>query len=34
MRVPGMPAGRHSNVGVMSFAIGFSLMMALDAALG
>ena len=32
--IPEMSAGEHSNVGVLSFAIGFSLMMALDAALG
>ncbi len=32
--VPEMAAGKHSNVGVMAFAVGFSLMMALDVALG
>ena len=32
--IPEMSHGRHSNVGVISFAIGFSLMMALDVALG
>ena len=32
--IPEMSQGRHSNVGVISFAIGFSLMMALDVALG
>ena len=32
--IPEMSAGRHSNIGVVSFAIGFSLMMALDVALG
>ena len=32
--IPEMSAGRHSNVGVVSFAFGFSLMMALDVALG
>ncbi len=32
--IPEMSAGKHSNVGVISFAVGFSLMMALDAALG
>ena len=32
--LPEMSAGHHSNIGVMSFAVGFSLMMALDAALG
>jgi ZIP family zinc transporter len=26
--------GEHSNIGIVSFAIGFSLMMALDVALG
>ena len=29
-----MNAGEHSHIGVVSFAIGFSLMTALDAALG
>jgi ZIP family zinc transporter len=29
-----MSAGEHSNIGVMLFAVGFSLMMALDVALG
>ena len=32
--IPEMSAGGHSNIGVVSFAIGFSLMMALDVALG
>ena len=32
--IPEMSAGGHSNVGVVSFAAGFSIMMALDAALG
>ena len=32
--IPEMSAGEHSNVGVISFAVGFSLMMALDVALG
>ena len=32
--IPEMSVGEHSNVGVVSFAIGFSLMMALDVALG
>ena len=32
--IPEMSAGRHSNIGVVSFAVGFSLMMALDVALG
>ena len=33
-RSPEMSAGEHSNIGVTSFAAGFSLMMALDVALG
>ncbi len=32
--IPEMSAGKHSNIGVVSFALGFSLMMALDVALG
>ena len=32
--IPEMSAGKHSNVGVISFAVGFALMMALDVALG
>ncbi|MCR4709336.1 MAG: ZIP family metal transporter [Clostridiales bacterium] len=32
--VPDMSQGKHSNIGVLSFAVGFSLMMALDVALG
>lgn len=32
--IPEMSAGEHSNIGVIAFAIGFSLMMALDVALG
>ena len=32
--IPEMSQGRHSNVGVIAFAVGFSLMMALDVALG
>ena len=32
--IPEMSAGAHSNIGVVSFAAGFSLMMALDVALG
>ncbi len=32
--IPEMSAGRHSDAGVVSFAAGFSLMMALDVALG
>ncbi len=32
--IPEMSQGKHSNVGVISFAAGFSLMMALDVALG
>ena len=32
--IPEMSSGEHSNIGVMFFAVGFSLMMALDVALG
>ena len=32
--VPEMSEGKHTNVGVVAFALGFSLMMALDVALG
>ena len=32
--IPEMSAGEHSNIGVVSFAVGFSLMMVLDVALG
>ena len=32
--IPEMSAGEHSNIGVIAFALGFSLMMALDVALG
>ena len=32
--IPEMSAGEHSNIGVPFFAVGFSLMMALDVALG
>lgn len=32
--IPEMSHGKHSNIGVISFAVGFSLMMALDVALG
>lgn len=32
--IPEMSAGKHSNIGVVAFAVGFSLMMALDVALG
>ncbi len=32
--IPEMSAGKHSNIGVISFAVGFSIMMALDVALG
>ena len=32
--IPEMSQGKHSNIGVISFAVGFSLMMALDVALG
>ena len=32
--VPEMAAGEHSNIGVIMFAVGFTLMMSLDVALG
>ena len=32
--VPEMSQGRHSNVGTVFFAVGFSVMMVLDVALG
>ena len=32
--IPEMSEGEHSNVGVVLFAFGFTLMMALDVALG
>ena len=32
--IPEMSAGEHSHIGVVLFAVGFSLMMALDVALG
>ena len=32
--IPEMSAGKHSNIGVLLFAVGFTLMMALDVALG
>lgn len=32
--IPEMSAGEHSDVGVISFAVGFMLMMALGVALG
>ena len=32
--IPQMSAGKHSNLGTIMFAIGFSLMMVLDVALG
>ena len=32
--IPEMSVGEHSNVGVVSFAVGFTVMMALDTALG
>ena len=32
--IPEMSSGEHSNIGVLFFAVGFSLMMALDVALG
>ena len=32
--IPEMSVGKHSNVGTILFAVGFSLMMTLDVALG
>ena len=32
--IPEMSQGRHSNVGTLFFAVGFSVMMVLDVALG
>ena len=32
--IPEMSQGAHSNLGTLAFAAGFSVMMALDAALG
>jgi ZIP family zinc transporter len=32
--IPQMSKGKHSNVGVILFAVGFTLMMALDVAFG
>ena len=32
--IPEMSQGRHSNAGTLMFAVGFSLMMVLDVALG
>ena len=32
--IPEMSEGEHSNIGVVMFAVGFTLMMALDVALG
>lgn len=32
--IPEMSAGEHSNIGVVMFAVGFTVMMALDVALG
>ena len=32
--IPEMSEGEHSNIGVIFFAVGFSLMMSLDVALG
>ena len=32
--IPEMSQGQHSNVGTMFFAVGFSVMMVLDVALG
>ena len=32
--IPEMSEGEHSNIGTICFAIGFTIMMALDTALG
>ncbi len=32
--IPEMSQGEHSNIGVVMFALGFTVMMALDVALG
>ncbi len=32
--IPEMSEGEHSNIGVIMFAVGFTIMMALDVALG
>ena len=32
--IPEMSAGEHSNIGTLSFALGFTVMLALDVALG
>ena len=32
--IPEMSQGKHSNLGTLAFAVGFSIMMALDVALG
>ena len=32
--IPEMSEGEHSNIGMLSFAVGFTLMMMLDVALG
>ena len=32
--IPEMSEGEHTNIGVLMFALGFTLMMALDVALG
>ena len=32
--IPEMSEGEHSNIGVVMFAVGFTVMMALDVALG
>jgi len=32
--IPEMSEGKHSNVGVLMFSLGFTVMMALDVALG
>ena len=31
--IPEMPQGKHSNIGTVFFAVGFSIMMVLDVAL-
>ena len=32
--IPEMSAGKHSNLGTLAFALGFTVMLALDVALG
>ena len=32
--IPEMSLGKHSNIGVLAFSAGFTLMLALDVALG